>query len=182
MIIILYILSIIILVWFYRLPDTSTFIMNHNIIFAPCDGIVKSVNYDDRTRCHKIIVFLNILDQHHQYYPISGIIEDSEHTSGSFHPAYILEKSKYNERHSTTIRSHYGDIITVTQIAGQVARRIVNNSIRGMIVNQGQRMGMIKLSSRVDIEFSHQYYKPIVRTGDRLYALKTPIAHRLNYI
>ena len=152
------------------------------MILAPCDGVVKSIHYDDTSGCYKIYVFLNILDQHHQYYPISGVIEESVHTPGSFHPAYILEKSKYNERHCTVIRSKLGDTITITQIAGQLARRIVNNSVPGTIIIQGERMGMIKLSSRVDIEFSKKYYKPDVEIGDRIYALNTPIAQRLNDI
>jgi len=175
----IYILLILLLIWFYRIPDSKNFISNSNIIIAPCDGVVKSVYYNNISRCYKIVIYLNILDQHHQFYPVAGVVEDSVYTPGSFHPAYILDKSQYNERHLTTIRTKFGDTVRVTQIAGQVARRIVNNSIPGKLINQGERIGMIKLSSRVDIEFSKNHYIPVVKPGDRVYALKTLIANRL---
>jgi len=176
---IIYILLALLLIWFYRFPDTADFVADSSMILAPCDGVVKSLDYDHASGRYKVIVFLNILDQHHQFYPVTGIVMDSVHTPGSFHPAYILEKSQYNERHLTTMRTQFGEAVTVTQIAGQVARRIVNNSTPGAPVTQGERMGMIKLSSRVDIEFSKAHFIPAVTPGTRISALKTPIAHRL---
>ena len=177
---VLYILLALLLIWFYRFPNLSNFRPNIDNLLAPCDGVVKSLDFDAASGRYKIIVFLNILDQHHQYYPTTGIVIGSTHTPGSFHPAYILEKSQYNERHLTTIRTKHGEPVTITQIAGQVARRIVNNSVPGAPVEQGERIGMIKLSSRVDIEFSKAHFIPLVTPGMRIKALETAIAQRLS--
>ena len=177
---VLYILIVLLLIWFYRYPEGGeTGKPSPNNLLAPCDGVVKSLDYDPASGRYKLVIFLNILDMHHQYYPATGIVIASEHTAGSFHPAYILEKSQYNERHLTTMRTLHGEPITITQIAGQVARRIVNNAVPGAPVVQGERMGMIKLSSRVDIEFSKAHFIPAVTPGTRVHARTTPIANRL---
>ena len=176
---VLYVMLALLLIWFYRFPSTADFKKDESVLIAPCDGVVKSLDFDPASGRYKIVVFLNILDQHHQYYPASGIVIGSEHTPGSFHPAYILEKSQYNERHLTTIRTQFGEPVTITQIAGQVARRIVNNSVPGLPIVQGERMGMIKLSSRVDIEFSKAHFIPAVTPGMRIDALQSIIARRV---
>ena len=173
----IYVSLTLMLVWFYRLPAIVV-AKNEDVLFAPCDGVVKSITFDPASGRFKVIVFLNIFDQHHQFYPVSGHVMSTVHTYGSFHPAYILEKSMYNERQVTTIRSLQGENITITQIAGQIARRIVNNAVPGAPVEQGERMGMIKLSSRVDIEFSRAHFVPSVQPGMRIYAMTSAIAHR----
>lgn len=176
-----YILLILLLIWFYRIPRAARrFKPNKNALLAPCDGVVKALEYDPASGRYKVIVFLNIFDQHHQYYPASGIVIDSKYTAGTFHPAYLLQKSQYNERHLTTIRTEHGEPVTITQIAGQVARRIVNNAVPGMPIKQGERIGMIKLSSRVDIEFSKAHFIPAVSVGTRVYALDTILALRVS--
>lgn len=176
----LYLATAALLVWFYRIPDIMPCkLPKSDDLRSPCDGVVKSVTYDPPSGRYKIVVFLNIFDQHHQFYPVEGHVVSTVHTPGSFHPAYLLEKSQYNERQVTTIRSTLGEHITITQIAGQVARRIVNLAVPGAPVEEGERMGMIKLSSRVDIEFSKSQFMPVVSPGTRVYAMKTPIAHRM---
>ena len=173
----IYVLTVLLLIWFYRHSNKGVHVTDG--ILSPCDGVVQSLEYDHASGRYKVVVFLNILDMHHQYYPATGIVIDSVHTPGSFHPAYILEKSKYNERHLTTIRTSNGEPITMTQIAGQVARRIVNNAIPGLPIVQGERMGMIKLSSRVDIEFSKAHFIPAVKPGMRITARQSVIANRI---
>jgi len=173
-----YVLVAAMLVWFYRYPTIQIPVASSNILYAPCDGLVKAVEYDPANSKVKIIVFLNIFDQHHQFYPLSGHVIKTDHFPGAFHPAYLLEKSKYNEKQETTIRGLSGETITITQIAGQIARRIVNNAREGAAVKVGERMGMIKLSSRVDIEFDKANFITRVTPGTRLVAMQTPIAYR----
>lgn len=174
----IFILLFILLIWFYRIPDMSKFIGNESNIVAPSDGVVKEINYNKQTDSYTIIVFLNIFDQHHQYYPISGTISNISYKEGEFYPAYLLEKSKFNERFDTYIITEYGEQITVSQIAGQIARRIVNNSIQYSNVNQGEYMGMIKLSSRVDIEIPANNFNITITPNTRIKALDTVLATR----
>lgn len=174
----IFIILFLLLIWFYRIPDMSNFIKNDTNIMAPSDGIVKQINYNKQTDSYTIIVFLNIFDQHHQYYPISGTISNTSYKEGEFYPAYLLEKSKYNERFDTYIITEYGEQITVSQIAGQIARRIVNNSVQHTNVKQGEYMGMIKLSSRVDIEIPANNFNISITPNTRVKALETILATR----
>jgi phosphatidylserine decarboxylase len=175
---VLFVMVIALLLWFYRYPDLSGFKADEDVLFAPCDGVVKSLDYDQSSGEYTYVVFLNVLDQHHQYYPINGTVIDTKHIDGSFEPAFLLEKSKYNERQLTSLRGEEGERVTVTQIAGQVARRIVNNAVPGVVVKQGERMGMIKFSSRVDVAFARAHFVPLVKPGERVWALKSALARR----
>lgn len=168
----LYIGLVVALCLFYRVPHRER-VSDEESIVASSDGVVKQILElpDGRVR---VVAFLNIFNQHLQFYPVSGVIEAMEYKKGSFHPAYLLEKSQYNERCLTRIRTKKGTV-DITQIAGQVARRIVNHSKVGEQVRQGDYMGMIKLSSRVDLEFSKNYQIQ-VKIGDKLSALETIIA------
>jgi phosphatidylserine decarboxylase len=147
-------------------------------MISPCGGKIKQIRQEgDKI---KIRVFLNIHDQHAQFYPVSGTVVDVDYRHGKFHPAYLLEKTEYNEKTITSIEAIEGeDIVKVTQIAGQVARRIVNHAKKGDRVTQGQYFGMIKFSSAIDIEFSAQGWKLVAKEGDKLTPLKTIIATRV---
>lgn len=168
---------IIFLMYFYRLPKRKCRPTRH--LLAVSDGVVKDIVYDPQTKTFKIIVFLNIFDQHQQYLPINGQVISIKYKKGHFHPAFLLEKSQYNERMETIIKeTNDQSYIKITQIAGQIARRIVNRLSIGQRVSQGQWLGMIKLSSRVDVEFSSCYYEPNISIGQRIYAKKTILAYR----
>lgn len=171
------IITILFLMYFYREEERKTNKRNDDLL-AVSDGKVVDIIHDKSKDTFKIIVFLNIFDQHQQYYPCDGKVVYRRYKKGDFQPAYLLEKSQYNERMETTITPFNDSIITITQIAGQIARRIVNVSSIGEHVKQGAWMGMIKLSSRVDIEFSAKFYKPNISIGDKLYAKKTILAIR----
>lgn len=171
---IVYLVIIAFLVYFYRVPNRSV-VYNPDVLLAASDGTVKQIIYDKDTKTYRIVVFLHIFNQHLQFYPINGSIKALNYHVGEFHPAYLLEKSKYNERMETILNTKYGDI-KITQIAGQIARRIVNKSEVGKKIKQGDYMGMIKLSSRVDIEFSANYFKPSVNIGDKIHAQQTILA------
>jgi len=170
---------ILFLMFFYREEERKTNKRKDDLL-AVSDGKVMDIAHDKTKGTIKIVVFLNIFDQHQQYYPCDGKVIYKKYKKGYFKPAYMLEKSQYNERMETIICPSNGFIITITQIAGQIARRIVNVSSVGEQVKQGAWMGMIKLSSRVDIEFPEKFYKPNVSIGDKLYAKKTILAIRNN--
>lgn len=162
------------LLYFYRVPQREL-VRNEDVLLAASDGTVKEIVYDKDTDTYRVVAFLHIFNQHLQFYPISGTVKETKYKTGSFHPAYLLQKSRYNERMETSIETPHG-IVKVTQIAGQIARRIVNHSVKGEHVTQGDYMGMIKLSSRVDIEFPATIFTPKVKIGDILKAKETIIA------
>jgi phosphatidylserine decarboxylase len=173
----IYIVVIMSLILFYRIPVRKLSNDSTGAIVAPCDGVVKAIEEDHASGRTRIIVFLNIFDQHLQYYPISGRVIKRDYVSGTFAPAYALEKSQFNERLRLEVRHATGADVGITQIAGQIARRIVNHADVGDNVHQGDHMGMIKLSSRVDIDFPSGTWKSIeVKVGDRIRALETKLA------
>jgi len=169
------VIIVIALIYFYREEERKTNKRKDDLL-AVSDGKVLDIIHDKTKGTIKIVVFLNIFDQHQQYYPCDGKVICKHYKKGHFKPAYLLEKSQYNERMETIMLSSNNSLITITQIAGQIARRIVNVSSVGEHVKQGEWLGMIKLSSRVDIEFSTKSYKPNVSIGDKLYAKKTILA------
>ena len=120
-----------------------------NHIVSPCEGKgLKVIKDGNKVR---IAIFLNVHNVHVQYMPISGTIKDIMHKDGEFHPAYMFEKSQYNERVETTIQTLIGDV-RVIQIAGLIARRIVSFGAVGQWLERGDPLGLIKFGSRVDIE------------------------------
>lgn len=164
--------------FFYRVPPRKHIVPSEDTVLAASDGTVKAITYNKDKDTYVVVAFLNIFNQHMQYYPVSGQVSSVEHVLGSFHPAYMLHKSQYNERTTTTIKTATLGDVSVTQIAGQVARRIVNYSRKGDVVKQCDHMGMIKLSSRVDVEFSAKSFFPSVSVGDILTATETVLAHK----
>ena len=151
----LYIITIASLMYFYRIPDRTN---NYppEFVVAPSDGVVKSIIKLNHHTTH-IAIYLNLLDTHIQWSPLQGTIVKLTHKTGRFHPAYLLEKSKYNERVETTIYNPViDDHIKVVQIAGQLARRITTYVTPHQHIHRGQLLGMIKLSSRVDLFIPHK--------------------------
>lgn len=165
------------LIYFYRLPMRMKPIFNENVITSPSDGKVLKIT-ETKDGMYKITIYLSILDVHIQWYPVDGLIRNILYRKGEFNLAHILEKSDFNERMTTIIQNKNG-IVRVDQsqeeFAGQVARRIVNKSISNTYVKRGNQMGMIKLSSRVDIYLPSKKVKLFVHEGDRLYGKTTPI-------
>jgi phosphatidylserine decarboxylase len=161
------------LIYFYRLPKRMKPIFDENFITSPSDGKVLKIT-ETKDGMYKITIYLSILDVHIQWYPVDGLIRNIIYRKGEFNLAHILEKSDFNERMTTIIQNKNG-IVRVDQIAGQVARRIVNKSISNTYVKRGNQMGMIKLSSRVDIFLPSKKVKLFIHEGDRLYGKTTPI-------
>lgn len=159
---------------FYRLPKRLKPRYVDSIITSPSDGKILKIS-ETNDGYYKIAIYLSPLDVHIQWYPVDGIIKNTLYKKGVFNLAYVLEKSDYNERMSTIIQSNKG-VVRVDQIAGQVARRIVNWSISNSYVKRGNLMGMIKLSSRVDIYLPKNKVKLFVNENDRVTGKLSAIA------
>jgi len=155
---------------FFRNPDrlSSFASIPETTLTSPADGRVMRVSRDgDRWR---IAIFLSIMDVHVQYAPADGRVIDQRYKQGEFHPAYILEKSNYNERMETDLKLHDGSIVTIVQIAGQLANRIDSFVSVGCPVTRGCRLGLIKFGSRVDLLVPKSAFSPQVVEGERVVA------------
>ena len=118
-------------------------------IVSPADGKVVGVHRLEDGR-HLITIFLNVFNVHVNRSPIEGTIEEVEYSKGKFLAAYKEEASKVNERNRLLIKD--GDFaVEVTQIAGLIARRIVCWVAPSQTLTRGQRFGLIRFGSRMDV-------------------------------
>ena len=136
---------------FYRGSDPRPVTAPVTAITSPCEG--RIIGIERRHDYLRVATFLGIHNVHVQYAPLSGEIVSVTHKAGEFAPAYFFEKSAFNERVETVIRPTAGGEgdVTVVQIAGQIARRIVPFKRAGERVSAGEPLGLIKFGSRVDI-------------------------------
>jgi phosphatidylserine decarboxylase len=142
-------------------------------VLSPADGKILGITNDGHSHI-RISIFLNIHNVHVQYAPIAGRIKHQEYKSGTFHPAYMFQKSALNERMITTLETHIGPV-QVIQIAGLVARRIVAFKKPGDYVTQGAPLGLIKLGSRVDIIVPSNRISQILVTKDQRVYIGDPL-------
>ena len=154
------------MVIFFRDPERKVAISDAYMI-SPADGTVIDI------RDRKICIFMFLQNVHVNRAPISGKIREITYKKGGYLPAFCKD-SERNERNEFIIDSKYGDV-QVTQIAGIVARRIVTYSGVNETVEQGQRIGMIRFGSRVDVTIPHDFDITVCK-GERVLAGKTVIA------
>ncbi|MFE4592807.1 phosphatidylserine decarboxylase [Streptomyces laurentii] len=133
------------MLWFFRDPERE---IAQGRVISPADGVVQSIMpwKDGRTR---VAIFMSPLNVHVNRAPMAGTVTSVEHVPGGFVPAFNKE-SENNERVVWHFDTELGDIEMV-QIAGAVARRIVPYIPQGTKVEQGDRIGLIRFGSRVDI-------------------------------
>ena len=140
--------------FFFRDPDRNT-PANDNIVVSPADGtvlLVKDVIEENFIGgpATQISIFMSPLNVHVNRIPISGIVDYLEYHEGRYVAAFEDKASELNERSVTGINNPEGKIL-FTQVAGFIARRIVNKLNIGDKVIIGERYGMIKFGSRVDV-------------------------------
>ncbi len=157
---------ILFMVVFFRDPERNVEVSDTYMV-SPADGTI--IDIEDRNIC----IFMFFQNVHVNRAPISGKIKEITYKKGGYLPAYRKD-SERNERNEFIIYSKYGDV-RVTQIAGTVARRIVSYSQVNDIIEQGQRIGMIRFGSRVDVTIPSDFDIK-VRKGERVLAGKTIIA------
>ncbi|MBL7721022.1 MAG: phosphatidylserine decarboxylase family protein [Chitinophagaceae bacterium] len=143
------------LISFFRIPKRNHTIQE-NAIVAPADGkvvVIEEVQADENftDRRIQVSIFMIPLNVHVNRNPVSGEVLYSQYHKGKYLVAWHPKSSTENERHSVVYRSTNGKEILVKQIAGALAKRIVNYLQPGMQVKQTEEMGFIKLGSRVDL-------------------------------
>jgi phosphatidylserine decarboxylase len=153
---------------FFRDPERA-WSLGERMVVAPADGKVVSVLEIDEPAYHqgralRISIFMNVFDCHVNRYPVSGTVAYRHYNPGKFGHAAAEKSSLSNEQSSVGVATAQGKVL-IRQIAGLVARRIVTDHEVGTPVRQGERMGMIRFGSRVDI-FLPVGTKPLVHTGD----------------
>ncbi len=163
---------------FFRDPERKT-PEGDNLVISPADGTILSVieTYEDEylnSECIRIAIFMSPLNVHVNRIPISGKVEYLKYYPGKYLVAFEEKSSLNNERMSTGINSKFGKI-KFTQIAGFIARRIVNELKLNQEVKAGERFGMIKFGSRVDV-FIPKNAKVNVIPEQKVYAGETILA------
>jgi len=174
----LFILSLILLIftfYFFRDPERVVPI-GDDILVSPADGLITNITEtkEGKKTYIKVSIFLSIFNVHIQRLPITGEVTKVDYIEGKFINATLDKASDENERLKITIKNG-NNLIYVTQIAGLIARRIVNYVKPNENINQGERYGIIKFGSRVDIEFPNSF-KLLVNEGQQCIGGETIIA------
>ena len=159
--------------YFFRDPDRS--IPSGSVAVSPADGKVVAVKIESPA-VTRVSIFLNVFDVHVNRAPISGKITDVRYHKGQFLVASKEEASSQNEQNTVTVEGD-GTRVRFKQIAGLIARRIVFDKKLGDTVSAGERIGMIKFGSRMDVEFGPEW-EVLVRPGTRVAAGSSIIARR----
>jgi phosphatidylserine decarboxylase len=164
--------------WFFRDPDRLVPV--GPVAVSPADGrVVRVVQEGDRQT--RISIFLDIFDVHVNRSPISGVITDITYQPGQFLVASRELASTRNEQNIVTIRAEDGTRVVFKQIAGLIARRIVCTKHVGDFVQAGERVGLIKFGSRVDVIFGPEW-RVEVSPGARVSAGTSVLARRAGEI
>ena len=168
--------------WFFRNPKRDT-PKNPNAVISSADGKVCLIDHAippqevqfGNNKMLRVCVFMNVFNVHINRSPIEGKIEKIIYKEGSFFNASLDKASEKNERSSMVISNNDGVQLVVVQIAGLIARRILGFVSDNQHLDQGERYGLIRFGSRVDI------YMPLDATvnckvGDRVVAGESVLA------
>ncbi len=161
--------------YFFRDPERNI-PDEKNAILSPADGKIVRIEKIDsvpflENTAHRIDIFLSLFDVHVNRIPVSGKVICLDYRKGEFYPAYLPKASERNERMNIGIESDTIKIM-LNQIAGTVARRIVCNLSENQNVQSGERFGLIKFGSCVQV-FIPDNIPLLVKTGSRVRAGET---------
>lgn len=176
----LFVLFTLFSVWFYRCPKIQTPTDDVQAVISPADGRVLSVLDVSGARiglksARKVSIFMSPMDVHVNRAPVSGVIETIEYNKGRFFKADLDKASEENEHNWVVMKSDLGPKIAFVQIAGFVARRIVCYVQSGMRLARGERYGMIRFGSRMEIIVPADS-EILVKPGERTVAGLTKLA------
>ena len=138
------------IVFFFRDPE-RTFADDGHKVASPADGKIVSIRKEGDQDV--LSIFLSVFNVHVNRAPVAGIVSQIRYIPGKFLGAFYDKASTDNERNVITIRRGDGSQITFVQIAGLIARRIVCWKKEGEKLTAGERVGLIKFGSRVDVYF-----------------------------
>lgn len=167
---------------FFRDPERTS-PAGAGLVVSPADGVIQVVDMAlpppeldmGAAPRHRVAIFMNAFDVHVNRIPCAGVVGAIAYRPGRFFNASLDKASQHNERLSLRIALGGGGDIAVVQIAGLIARRIVCRVAEGETVQTGQRFGMIRFGSRVEV-FLPAGVAPAVRAGQRVMAGETVIA------
>lgn len=144
-----------IVIQFFRYPQ-RTIVKNEKIILSPADGKVCDIkefveNEYLKSKCLQVSIFMSPTNVHINWVPVPGIVTYMKHKDGEFYAAFKDKSAEENERMTTAIKMKDGREIVMRQIAGAMARRIINYVTAGDEVDQATELGFIRFGSRVDL-------------------------------
>lgn len=169
-------------VYFFRDPDRVTPVRT-GLVISPADGVVVSVGPAPWPKelnmgegeVQRVCIFMNVFDVHVNRTPVDGRVVKLAYVPGAFVNASLDKASEKNERQLVAMETRDGKPIAFVQIAGLVARRIVCKISEGQTLLAGERMGLIRFGSRVDV-YLPEGVAPHVTLGQRCVAGETVIA------
>jgi phosphatidylserine decarboxylase len=178
------IILILITVWvyyFFRDPERYS-INDDRYLVSPADGLITDISEKsgpeelslENVTYTRVSVFMNIFNCHVNRIPTAGKVEEIYYKPGKFLNASLDKASEENERNYFKIRLSNGEEIIIVQIAGLIARRIVCEVEQDQDLKQGERIGMIRFGSRVDIYFKNK--KVLAKLGQNVVAGESLLA------
>jgi phosphatidylserine decarboxylase len=178
-------IGVILTIWcYYFFRDPERVVPDApGLVISPADGIVSLIEPAVPPRelglpdvpLTRVSVFMSVFNCHINRAPVAGKIEKIAYKPGKFLNASLDKASEDNERNSLVIRMEDDRILTVTQIAGLVARRIMSFTQEGAVLDRGERFGLIRFGSRLDI-YLPDGVAPSVKIGQTMVAGETVIA------
>ena len=184
---ILGLISILISIWvYYFFRDPERYSINDDFyLVSPADGLITDISEKtgpvelqlENTTYTKVSIFMNVFNCHVNRTPLTGKVEEINYKPGKFLNASLDKASEENERNYYKIKcGQTGEEIVIVQIAGLIARRIVCEVEQGQDLKQGERIGMIRFGSRVDIYFKNK--KILAKMGQNVTAGESLIASK----
>jgi len=168
--------------YFFRDPERVS-INDDKFLVSPADGIISGItevegpaelNLENK-KFTRVSIFMNVFDCHVNRMPSSGTVEEIFYKPGKFLNASLDKASEENERNYYKLKTEKNDDeIIIVQIAGLIARRIVCEVNKDQQLNQGDRIGMIRFGSRVDLYFNNR--KILAKVGQKTTAGESLIA------
>jgi phosphatidylserine decarboxylase len=168
--------------YFFRDPERYS-INDDSFLVSPADGVIslianvrgpKELNMENR-EYQRVSVFMNVFNCHVNRVPISGKIDEIFYKPGKFIDASLDKASEDNERNLIKYSNRSGKTFAIVQIAGLIARRIVCEVKKDQNLNQGDRIGIIRFGSRVDLYFENDY-KLLAKEGQTVIAGESLLA------
>jgi phosphatidylserine decarboxylase len=167
--------------YFFRDPERHP-INDDSYLVSPADGLITDISEKsgpeelrlENTSFTRISVFMNVFNCHVNRIPSSGKIEEIFYKPGKFLNASLDKASEENERNYFKVKLINGEEVIIVQIAGLIARRIVCEVEQGQDLKQGERIGMIRFGSRVDIYFKNK--KILAKLGQNVVAGESLLA------
>jgi len=180
------IISLILTIWvYYFFRDPERFpINNENYLVSPADGVISQIIETsgpqelalENKKFTRVSIFMNVFDCHVNRVPFSGKITQIYYKPGKYINASLDKSSEENERNYIKMKNANGEELILTQIAGLIARRIVCEVKENEEIKQGNKFGIIRFGSRVDLYFEN--FEIMVRQNQKTIAGETLIAKK----